>query len=82
MRIQLASLRDEPSRADSASRVVACVSLELRRITIEPVHSALERSVTLAWLRQRVDAVARADRNTNAITQHFSAWTFDVPQVH
>ena len=82
MRILLASLRDDPTSDDSAALVVAYIYFEAHCITIEPVHSALEGTLTLEWLRNLVREVGGADPYTSLVQRRLAAWTFEAPQLH
>ena len=80
MKILLASFHFDSSSADT-SLGVAYVYCESHRVTVEPVHSALEGSAVIRELRELAEA-AGEDAYSKLTTFSWPYWTFDDVAIH
>ena len=82
MRILLASIRADRASTVDAPFVVAYIYCQRDRATVAPVHSALEETNTIVWLRHLVAALGGTDPYANLLALDSYAWSFDAADGH
>ena len=81
VQILLACFRSDAASDSSASIVVAYVYCQKDRVTIAPVHSALEETTVITFLRELIEQIG-ADPYSKLVSLRLPDWSFEAPSIH